>query len=349
MIALSIEQAVKACLRKRKQATTEQIFESIREAYPDSSKYRVQSILKKSDFATSQVKENEVKRKSGVYRRMMPVWVYKPIRKRKKARNKHKITQSPEERSMDMNVIWPRLVYQSRLRDELKRIREELNNTDTLKAVNYKVWIEQNPEQKRRLIGNNEQYEAIQDFITVLDARNDYQRDKMVVDERYKELTDQCLRAYEVMAGTSFLGKVFSSDQRNLNASQVEKDSTTPYIHVALPSGYSPRMVDISFPLDRSVDELILKVQQEHALPSDTWYLSIGPKVLGPESYNTSLQTSGIQSNQVVYLTNNPHGAPESEYRCPRCGTKTISLVNPLTPSRTLWSCLQCNSMGSRD
>jgi hypothetical protein len=202
VIVQNLEKAVRVSLRKRKQATTEQIFESIRETYPDSSKYRVHNILKKSSFATRQVRENDAKWKTGVYRRMMPVWVYKPIRKRKRTTRKHETTQVPERISMD--VIWPRLVFRGRLQDELKHIREELNDTSKPKAIDYKVWIERNPEEKFRLIADKREYDAIQDFMTTLDARNNYQRDKMCPDERYMELTEQCIEAYEGIAATSF-------------------------------------------------------------------------------------------------------------------------------------------------
>lgn len=199
MVAQGLEKAVRAYLRKQKCATTKQILDSVGETYPPASKFRVRRILNDSNFAKTRVRAINVNGKTGPYRKRTSAWVYKSTRKPKA------IQAPPEERSLDMNVLWPRLVYRSRLGDEVKHIREELNDLSILKAIGYNVWIEKKPEEKRRLIGNNEEYEAIQDFITALDARNDYQRDKTYPDETYRELTRKCIKAYEIIRKTSFL------------------------------------------------------------------------------------------------------------------------------------------------
>jgi hypothetical protein len=46
------------------------------------------------------------------------------------------------------------------------------------------------------------------------------------------------------------------------------------------------------------------------------WYLVFGNRILGPENYSSPIQTSGIQNNQTVFLTNDP--SPETSRMIPR-------------------------------
>jgi len=140
-----------------------------------------------------------------------------------------------------------------------------------------------------------------------------------------------------------------SPDSTPVSSPTVGQVSTLP-IHVELPSArYGDKStVKIDFPLDKTVFDLIRTIVRENTLPATSiWYLNTGSHILGPESYNTTIQASGVQSGQIVTLTDKPLDPVGNEFNCPKCGGKTISLLP--TGGRRNWSCTQCKATGYRD
>ena len=193
----ALDEAVKGTLRILKQATTKQIVESVGKTYPPANRHRVLRILKESDFAESRVGEVTVEAKTGPYRKTGQLWAYKSPRR-------SGTDDSPDAKMESMNKIWPRLVYQSRLRGELEHIRERLDDESSLDSIDYEVWTEHEPAEKRTLIASDKQYKAIEHFYTTLNARNNYPMNSASPDERYRHMTEKCKNAYERIQQTLF-------------------------------------------------------------------------------------------------------------------------------------------------
>lgn len=92
------------------------------------------------------------------------------------------------------------LQYRSQLKDEIEKIRLELENVENPKEIPYPVWLcNDNPELKRKLIGNDREYKLIQGFYTALQNRYNYQRSMNRPDAEFARLTTECIDNYNII------------------------------------------------------------------------------------------------------------------------------------------------------
>lgn len=93
-----------------------------------------------------------------------------------------------------------RLRYRSQLKNEIVRLRLELENVEHPKEIPYPVWLyNYDLEQKRKLIGNDREYELIQGFYDALQNRYDYQRSMDHPDDNFNRLNTKCIDTYDIV------------------------------------------------------------------------------------------------------------------------------------------------------
>lgn len=98
------------------------------------------------------------------------------------------------------------LHYRSQLKDEINRIRLELENVRNPKEILFPVWLcNHDPEQKRKLIGNNKEYEIIQKFYTSLQDRNNYLKSMNRPDAQFVRLNTKCIADYNTITKVVWL------------------------------------------------------------------------------------------------------------------------------------------------
>jgi len=88
------------------------------------------------------------------------------------------------------------LRFRAELHDEIELMRLELENVENPKEIPFSVWNRYKPDKKRKLVGNNDEYEAIQDFYTCLQARYDYQKSMNRPDGKFSQLNAKCIDEY---------------------------------------------------------------------------------------------------------------------------------------------------------
>jgi uncharacterized protein (TIGR02391 family) len=93
------------------------------------------------------------------------------------------------------------LEYRSLLKEEIIRLRQELDNFENPGTVPFPIWLCSNDFTKRRkLIGNDREHEIIQNFYTALQNRYDHQTRMNRPDGKFSELNAKCLEAYDMIS-----------------------------------------------------------------------------------------------------------------------------------------------------
>lgn len=92
------------------------------------------------------------------------------------------------------------LRYRFQLKEEIDRIRLELDNVENPKDISYSVWLcDHDPERRRRLVGNNREHDFMQKFYTAIENRNRYQSSMHRLDAEFARLNAKCIDAYRIV------------------------------------------------------------------------------------------------------------------------------------------------------
>lgn len=119
------------------------------------------------------------------------------------------ISKVPTHKIDDSELTLRQLRYHKEVRNDLLRIEKELYNIKQPRLIQFESWNAfTKPDPRRADINNDGQYDAIQNFSTVLNKRNNYVGDKLIhgdQDPEFLRLNNECVSRYEKIRDTGFL------------------------------------------------------------------------------------------------------------------------------------------------
>lgn len=146
--------------------------------------------------------------------------------------------------------------YRAELREEIIRLRQELENIDEPQVIHFLVWNRPTPEERLRLIGGRDrvEHDLIQSFYSAMQDRYNYQSKIRRSDSKFAELNTKCIKAYDnVVDAVTFVPESSYSKEQLQGYAQLEEI-------VSKAMRESPRpgdLIDVDPIILRKIDEVV--------------------------------------------------------------------------------------------